>query len=101
MVKIGKVYRVKGWEALKKSSSGIFLGCLDFGPIVFIPEMQPLCGKKIHIIERDNWYKKDSVYRGKSSESEELYLFTEDMLIMSGLKHLIEVRDESKSRGKI
>ena len=101
MIKIGEIYRVKRWKELKKASNGKFLGCLDFGPIVFLLEMEPLCEKKIRIIARDNWYKKDHVYRGQNIETGEQYLFTENMLIKPGLMNLIEVRNESKSRAKV
>lgn len=101
MIKIGEVYRVKRWEELKKASNSKFLGSLDFGPIVFLLEMKPLCEKKIRIIKRDNWYGQNNVYKGQNIETGEQYLFTEDMLISLELANLIEVRNESKSRGKI
>ena len=99
MLKIGRTYKVRSWEELEKVANGEFLGCLDFGPIVFLPEMEPLCGEKIRITERDNWYKRDNVYKGISLKTGEQYLFTEDMFFIPCLKHLIEVRNES--RGKV
>lgn len=102
MLKIGCTYKVKSWEELEKVANCEFLGYLDFRPIVFLPEMESLCGEKIRITEKDNWYERvDNVYKGISLKTGEQYLFTEDMFFIPCLKHLIEVRDESKNRAKV
>lgn len=94
MLKIGKTYYLKTWEELKKASNGEFLGSLDFGYLLFLPKMKVLCGDKIRIIEKDFFH--EGVYQGESINTSEIFFFTEDMLVISDLKRMIEVRNESR-----
>ena len=96
MVKIGKTYYLKTWEELKKASNGDYLGALDFGDILFLSRMKVLCGDKIRIIGKDPLY--EGVYQGKSINTSEQFLFTENMLVVPGLKRMIEVRTESRTK---
>lgn len=96
MLKIGKTYYLKTWEELKKASNGDYLGALDFGHILFLSRMKVLCGDKIRIIGKDPLY--EGVYQGKSINTSEQFLFTENMLVVPGLKRMIEVRNESRTK---
>lgn len=96
MLKIGKTYYLKTWEELKKASNGNFLGALDFGEILFLSRMKVLCGDKIRIIKKDSFYKE--VYQGESINTSEYFFFTEDMFLISDLKRMIEVRNESRTK---
>lgn len=94
MLKIGKTYYLKTWEELKKASNGDFLGALDFGDILFLSRMKVLCGDKIRIID----YHHEGVYQGLSIKTPEQFLFTENMLYISDLRKMIEVRNESRAK---
>ncbi len=96
MLKIGETYYLKTWEELKKASNGDYSGALDFGDILFLSSMKVLCGDKIHIIGKDPLY--EEVYQGKNMKTSEQFLFTESMLVVSGLKRMIEVRNESRTK---
>lgn len=96
MLKIGKTYYLKTWEELKKASNGDYSGALDFGEILFLSRMKILCGDKICIIRKDPLY--EGVYQGKSINTSEQFLFTENMLVVPGLKRMIEVRNESRTK---
>nr|DAR15888.1 MAG TPA: hypothetical protein [Caudoviricetes sp.] len=96
MLKIGKTYYLKTWEELKKASNGDYLGALDFGDILFLSRMKVLCGDKIRIIGKDPLY--EGVYQGKSINTSEQFLFTENMLVVPSLKRMIEVRNESRTK---
>lgn len=94
MLKIGETYYLKTWEELKKASNGDYLGALDFGEILFLSRMKVLCGDKIRIIKKDSFY--EEVYQGESINTSEYFFFTEDMFLISDLKRMIEVRNESR-----
>lgn len=96
MLKIGETYYLKTWEELKKASNGDYLGVLDFGDILFLSRMKVLCGDKIRIIGKDLFY--EGVYQGKDMKTSEQYLFTENMLFTPGLRRMIEVRNESRTK---
>lgn len=96
MLKIGKTYYLKTWEELKKASNGGFRGALDFGDILFLSRMKVLCGNKIRIIGKYPYH--EGVYQGKSINTSEQFLFTENMLVVPGLKRMIEVRNESRTK---
>lgn len=96
MLKIGETYYLKTWEELKKASNGVYLGALDFGDILFLPSMKFLCGDKIRIIGKDPLY--EGVYQGKSISTSKKFLFTENMLFTSGLRRMIEVRNENRAK---
>ena len=96
MLKIGETYYLKTWEELKKVSNGDHLGALDFGNILFLSSMKVLCGHKIRIIEKD--YLFEGVYQGESINTSQYFFFTEDMLFTSGLRRMIEVRNESRTK---
>lgn len=96
MVKIGKTYYLKTWEELKKASNGDYLGALDFGDILFLSRMKVLCGDKIRIIGKEPYH--EGVYQGKNLKTSEQFLFTENMLFTSGLRKMIEVRNESRTK---
>ena len=96
MLKIGKTDYLKTWEELKKASDGDFLGALDFGHILFLSRMKVLCGDKIRIIGKDPLY--EGVYQGLSIKTPEQFLFTENMLYISDLRKMIEVRNESRAK---
>ena len=96
MLKIGKTYYLKTWEELKKASNGDYLGALDFGDILFFFFFKVLCGDKIRIIGKDPLY--EGVYQGKSINTSEQFLFTENMLVVPSLKRMIEVRNESRTK---
>lgn len=96
MLKIGETYYLKTWEELKKASNGDYLGALDFGDILFLSRMKVLCGDKIRIIGKDPLY--EGVYQGKSINTSEQFSFTENMLVVPGLKRMIEVRNESRAK---
>lgn len=49
-----------------------------------------------HIIGKDPLY--EGVYQGKSINTSEQFLFTENMLVVPGLKRMIEVRNESRTK---
>ena len=96
MLKIGKTYYLKTWEELKKASNGEFLGSLDFGYILFLSRMKVLCRDKIRIIEKDFFC--EGVYQGESINTSRIFSFTENMFVVSGLKRMIEVRNESRTK---
>ena len=97
MLRIGKTYYLKTWEELKKASNGVYLGgALDFGNILFLSRMKVLCGDKIRIIGKDSLY--EGIYQGKSISTSEHFFFTEDMLVISDLERMIEVRNESRKK---
>lgn len=96
MLKIGKVYYLKTWEDLKKASNGDYFIGLDFGEIIFLSKMKFLCGDKIRIIGKYPYH--EGVYQGKNMKTSEQFLFTEDMFVVPGLKRMIEVRNESRTK---
>lgn len=96
MLKIGKTYYLKTWEELKKASNGGFRGALDFGDILFLSRMKILCGDKICIIGKYPYH--EGVYQGIDMKISQQFLFTENMLVVPGLKRMIEVRNESRTK---
>ena len=96
MLKIGETYYLKTWEELKKASNGDYFGALDFGDILFLSRMKVLCGDKIRIIGKDPLY--EGVYQGKDMKTSGQFLFTENMLFTSGLRRMIEVRNDSRTK---
>lgn len=94
MLKIGETYYLKTWENLKKASNGDCFGELNFGEILFLSKMKTLCGEKIRIIGR---YSGD-IYQGSNMKTSEQFLVTKDMLVTSGLRKMIEVRNESRTK---
>ena len=96
MLKIGETYYLKTWEELKKASNGDYFGALDFGYILFLSRMKVLCGDKIRIIGKDPLY--EGVYQGKDMKTSGQFLFTENMLLTPGLRRMIEVRNESRTK---
>jgi len=97
MLKIGETYYLKTWEELKKASNGSYsVGALDFGEILFLPRMKVLCGDKIRIIGKYSYH--EGVYQGKDMKTSGQFLFTENMLFTSGLRKMIEVRNESRTK---
>ena len=96
MLKIGETYYLKTWEELKKASNGGFRGALDFGDILFLSRMKILCGDKICIIGKYPYH--EGVYQGKDMKTSGQFLFTENMLLTPGLRKMIEVRNESRTK---
>lgn len=96
MLKIGKTYYLKTWEELKKASNGDYSGALDFGEILFLSRMKILCGDKICIIGKYPYH--EGVYQGIDMKISQQFLFTENMLFTSGLRKMIEVRNESRTK---
>ena len=96
MLKIGETYYLKTWEELKKASNGVCLGNLDFGDILFLSRMKILCGDKICIIGKYPYH--EGVYQGKDMKTSGQFLFTENMLLTPGLRKMIEVRNESRTK---
>ena len=96
MLKIGKTYYLKTWEELKKASNGVFWGDLAFGDILFLSSMKFLCGDKIRIIGKEPYH--EGIYQGKNLKTSEQFLFTENMLLTPGLRKMIEVRNESRTK---
>lgn len=96
MLKIGETYYLKTWEDLKKASNGDCFGGLDFGEILFLSKMKVLCGDKIRIIGKYPYH--EGVYQGKDMKTSGQFLFTENMLFTSGLRKMIEVRNESRTK---
>lgn len=58
--------------------------------------MKVLCGNKIRIIGKDPLY--EGVYQGIDMKISQQFLFTENMLFTSGLRKMIEVRNESRTK---
>lgn len=96
MLKIGKTYYLKTREELKKASNGDYSGALDFGEILFLSRMKILCGDKICIIGKYPYH--EGVYQGIDMKISQQFLFTENMLFTSGLRKMIEVRNESRTK---
>lgn len=94
MLKIGKTYYLKTWEDLKKASNGDCFGGLDFGEILFLSKMKVLCGGKILI----TGVYFGEIYRGLHIKTSGQFLFTENMLFTSGLRRMIEVRNDSRTK---
>ena len=87
MLKLGTKYRVKTWKQLEKAAQRKYWGgSLDFGEVLFMNEMEKLCGTKLTIISINE--------KGIYHVAEEPYGFTENMFIKSKLRELIEVRNE-------
>jgi hypothetical protein len=96
MLTIGETYYLKTWEDLKKASNGDFLGDLDFGEVLFLSRMKILCGDKIRIIGKYPY--REGIYQVEDMKTSEQFLFTENMLFTSGLRKMIEVRNESRTK---
>lgn len=96
MLKIGETYYLKTWEELKKASNGDYFGALDFGEILFLSRMKILCGDKICIIGKYPYH--EGVYQGEDMKTSGQFLFTENMLLTPGLRKMIEVRNESRTK---
>lgn len=96
MLKIGKTYYLKTWEELKKASNGDYSGALDFGEILFLSRMKILCGDKICIIGKYLYH--EGVYQGIDMKISQQFLFTEDMFVVTDLRRMIEVRNESRTK---
>lgn len=58
--------------------------------------MKVLCGDKTCIIKKD--YHHEGVYQGRSISTSQLFSFTENMLVVSDLRRMIEVRNESRTK---
>ena len=69
---------------------------LDFGEILFLSRMKILCGDKICIIGKYPYH--EGVYQGIDMKISQQFLFTENMLFTSGLRKMIEVRNESRTK---